>query len=46
MIAVTLLAPPPGWRMEADVVVVGSGVAGVTTVLASARAMPGRACCS
>jgi L-aspartate oxidase len=36
-----LLAPPPGWRREADVVVVGSGVAGVTTVLAIRAAMPG-----
>ena len=31
---------PPGWRREADVVVVGSGVAGVTTVLAIRRALP------
>ncbi len=40
MIAGTLLAPPPGWRKETDVVVVGSGVAGVTTVLAIRRALP------
>jgi len=36
-----LLAPEPGWRLDADVVVVGSGVAGVTTVLAIRRALPG-----
>jgi L-aspartate oxidase len=35
-----LLAPAPGWHREADVVVVGSGVAGVTTVLAIRRALP------
>jgi L-aspartate oxidase len=35
-----MLAPPPGWRREADVVVVGSGVAGVTTVLAIRRTLP------
>src|SRR5215471_10741942 len=40
MIAARLLAPPPGWRKETDVVVVGSGVAGVTTVLAVRRALP------
>ena len=40
MIARRLLAPPPGWRKDADVVVVGSGVAGVTTVLAIRRALP------
>jgi L-aspartate oxidase len=40
MIVRTLLAPPPGWRKETDVVVVGSGVAGVTTVLAIRRALP------
>jgi L-aspartate oxidase len=40
MIARRLLAPPPGWRKETDVVVVGSGVAGVTTVLAIRRALP------
>lgn len=40
MIAETLLAPQPGWRKETDVVVVGSGVAGVTTVLAVRRALP------
>ena len=37
VIARTLLAPPPGWRKDTDVVVVGSGVAGVTTVLAIRR---------
>ncbi len=40
MIARTLLAPPPGWRKDTDVVVVGSGVAGVTTVLAIRQALP------
>jgi L-aspartate oxidase len=35
-----LVAPPPGWHRETDVVVVGSGVAGVTTVLAIRRALP------
>ncbi len=40
MIAGRLLAPPPGWRMDTDVVVVGSGVAGVTAVLAVRRALP------
>ncbi len=40
MIPRTLLAPPPGWRKDTDVVVVGSGVAGVTTVLAIRRALP------
>jgi L-aspartate oxidase len=35
-----LIAPVPGWRRETDVVVVGSGVAGVTTVLAIRRALP------
>jgi L-aspartate oxidase len=35
-----LLAPPPGWQRTADVVVVGSGVAGVTCVLAIRRALP------
>lgn len=40
MIARRLLAPAPGWGRETDVVVVGSGVAGVTTVLAIRRALP------
>src|SRR5271165_4579036 len=40
MISRRLLAPPPGWRRDADVAVVGSGVAGVTTVLAIRRALP------
>jgi L-aspartate oxidase len=35
-----LLAPAPGWRKETDVVVIGSGVAGVTSVLAIRRALP------
>ena len=40
MISRRLLAPPPGWRKDTDVVVVGSGVAGVTAVLAIRREMP------
>ncbi|HUB37532.1 MAG TPA: L-aspartate oxidase [Streptosporangiaceae bacterium] len=40
MISRQLLAPPPGWRKDTDVVVVGSGVAGVTAVLAIRRALP------
>jgi L-aspartate oxidase len=40
MIPSRLAAPAPGWRRETDVVVVGSGVAGVTTVLAIRRALP------
>jgi L-aspartate oxidase len=40
VIARRLLAPSPGWRRDTDVVVVGSGVAGVTTVLAVRRALP------
>jgi L-aspartate oxidase len=35
-----MMAPPPGWRRDADVIVVGSGVAGVTTVLAIRRTLP------
>jgi L-aspartate oxidase len=42
MIAGRLLAPPPGWTRRADVVVVGSGVAGVTTALAAHQALPGQ----
>ena len=33
-----LLAPDPGWTVETDVVVVGSGVAGLTTALHATRA--------
>jgi L-aspartate oxidase len=33
-----LEAPPPGWTIEADVVVVGSGVAGLTAALRCAAA--------
>jgi L-aspartate oxidase len=40
MIPRRLLAPPPGWHKDTDVIVVGSGVAGVTTVLAIRRALP------
>jgi L-aspartate oxidase len=42
MIARRLLAPQPGWTTEADLVVVGSGVAGVTAALSAHRAMPER----
>lgn len=31
--SITLAAPPPGWAAKADVVVVGSGVAGLTAAL-------------
>jgi L-aspartate oxidase len=33
-----LAAPPPGWTAQADVVVVGSGVAGLTAALEARRA--------
>ena len=33
-----LLAPEPGWTTEADVVVVGSGIAGLTVARCTARA--------
>ena len=36
--ATRLLAPEPGWTVSADVVVVGSGVAGLTAALHAARA--------
>jgi L-aspartate oxidase len=42
MIASRLLAPEPGWIREADVVVVGSGVAGVTVALNAHRLLPDR----
>jgi L-aspartate oxidase len=38
MAARRLLAPPPGWTVETDVVVVGSGVAGLTAALHATRA--------
>ena len=41
MIAGRLLAPAPGWIRHADVVVVGSGVAGLTAALALHRRLPG-----
>ncbi len=41
MIARRLLAPPPGWVRRADVVVVGSGIGGVTVALNAHSAMPG-----
>ncbi len=40
MIARRLLAPPPGWVRRADVVVVGSGIAGVTAALSTHAALP------
>lgn len=42
MIARRLLAPAPGWVRRADVVVVGSGVAGVTAALNAHSALPDR----
>jgi len=36
-----LLAPAPGWIVETDVVVVGSGIAGLTTALRIAAGPPG-----
>ncbi|HVB46035.1 MAG TPA: L-aspartate oxidase [Streptosporangiaceae bacterium] len=42
MIARRLLAPAPGWTRTADVVVVGSGIAGVTAVLNAHLALPGK----
>ncbi|HWF80407.1 MAG TPA: L-aspartate oxidase [Streptosporangiaceae bacterium] len=42
MIARRLLAPPPGWIRRADVVVVGSGIAGVTAALAAHASLPDR----
>ncbi len=42
MIAQRLLAPPPGWIRRADVVVVGSGIAGVTAALTAHASLPGR----
>ena len=40
MIARRLLAPPPGWVRRADVVVVGSGIAGLTAALSTHSALP------
>ncbi len=37
-IASRLLAPSPGWTVRADIVVAGSGVAGLTAALAARRA--------
>ena len=33
-----LVAPNPGWTVETDVIVVGSGVAGLTAALHARRA--------
>ncbi|MYR95090.1 L-aspartate oxidase [Streptomyces sp. SID8374] len=38
MTGIRLTAPAPGWAIDADVVVVGSGVAGLTTALRCAAA--------
>ncbi|MBV7669462.1 L-aspartate oxidase [Streptomyces halstedii] len=38
MTGIRLTAPAPGWSIDADVVVVGSGVAGLTTALRCASA--------
>ncbi|MFD0889179.1 FAD-dependent oxidoreductase, partial [Streptosporangium algeriense] len=40
-IPLKLTAPPPGWTVEADVVVVGSGVAGLTLALRYTALDPG-----
>jgi L-aspartate oxidase len=40
VIARRLLAPPPGWIRRADVVVVGSGIAGVSAALAVHASLP------
>jgi L-aspartate oxidase len=37
-LAQRLIAPPPGWVARADVVVVGSGIAGLTAALAARQA--------
>jgi L-aspartate oxidase len=37
-----LSAPEPGWSTEADVIVVGSGIAGLTTALTARRTTGGR----
>jgi L-aspartate oxidase len=37
-----LRAPQPGWRTDADVVVVGSGIAGLTTALRARQTTGGR----
>jgi L-aspartate oxidase len=42
MIAGRLLAPDAGWFRRADIIVVGSGVAGVTVALNARRLMPDR----
>ena len=37
-----LLAPAPGWQVDADVVVVGSGIAGLSTALRARQTTGGR----
>ena len=39
-VARRLVAPAPGWTAEADVIVVGSGIAGLTTALRLRRRVP------
>ena len=39
-VARRLVAPSPGWTAEADVIVVGSGIAGLTTALRLRRRVP------
>jgi len=39
-VARRLLAPAPGWTVEADVIVVGSGIAGLTAALRLRRRVP------
>ncbi len=36
-----LAAPPPGWTTDADVVVIGSGIAGLTAALRIRESVPG-----
>lgn len=42
VIAGLLLAPAPGWVRRADIVIVGSGIAGVTAALSAHAALPDR----
>ena len=37
-LATRLAAPEPGWQIDADVIVIGSGIAGLTAALAARRA--------
>ena len=42
MIPGRLTAPPPGWTTSADVVVIGSGIAGLTAALRCRQALQQR----